>query len=280
MLAYYVELNKTRDSFRILVPQALDAAGNPVHLVRFGGVGGDPLDAGQYRLELPGHMEPAGDPFPGGQHKTDMIFGRDDMGNPTNSSLNANTGQTFAQIVLPKPSSVQRARVIYKMPTDQGKPFFSGDAKDFNINPDSIPGVYILTYSDVTGPVRLVGIAGTSSKPRAFARQPIVLNIHLYSERPFGSSPMDHIELFNALFTRSDTGKKLNLKHDDKTNAQGELTCLSNENPGMQWSRWDIATLYELGVGKDKPGELPRCPAVADPAGCSDAFVYAPFRKK
>jgi hypothetical protein len=280
MLAYHVEWSKGRYSFRILIPEPVDA-GQLAHLVRFGGVGGDPLDRGHYRLELPGHVEPVGDPFPGGQYKTDMIFGRDDMGNQTEPWLKANTGQMFAQIVLPKPSAVQRARLIQKLPGEQSMKFFSGDGKDFNINPDTIPGVYILTYSNVTGPVRLVGVAGTSSRPRTFAPQPIVLNIHLYSERPYGSEPMDHIHLFNAMFTRSDTGQTLNLTHD-KTNAQGQLTCIADEDPGLQWSRWDIATLYELGVGKDKPAPPPGCihQAIGDPAGCSDAWVYAPFRKK
>ena len=94
-----------------------------------------------------------------------MIFGRDDNGRYTQPSLKVNRSGIVAEIALHKPSAVVPARIIRKkQPDDDHKRFFEGDATDFNINPDQIPGVYVLTYLKVKGPVRLVSATGAQSE--------------------------------------------------------------------------------------------------------------------
>jgi hypothetical protein len=262
MLAFYWDLDK--NSLRILIPQPYHGK-QLIHLVRFGGVGGNSLKAGSYRLELPGAKPPNGDPYNLTPDKN-VLFGRD---NPKQSLTVAKSG-TFAQIEIPRPNTVQTARIISKKDASPN-PFFGGDATLLKINPKTIPAFYILTYNGISGGPRLVRSDGKSAA--VFAPQPIVLNIHLYSERPFNSAPADHIELFNAMFTRVDTAKPLSMTHNDTVNAQGQLADLSGEKLGDDFSRLDLETLAELKISS---GVAPSTEAkvIADPAGCSNGWVF------
>ena len=68
------------------------------------------------------------------------------------------------------------------------------------------------------------------------------------------------------------------MTHDSATDALGYLTPLASEDPGMELSRLDIATLVELAdltnVGNLRSPLEPK--KRGDPAGCSHAWVYTP----
>jgi hypothetical protein len=269
MMAFYWE--KTTKSLRIVIPPP-KMGGAVIHLIRFGGIGGGPLGEGDYRLDLPGYNEPKTDPYPEANPQNEIVFGRDNQGKPT-PTLKMKTVGTYARVTIPNPTRVQPYRWITKV--DQTKPFFAGDAANFAINPTTIPALYIVTYENVTGPAGLYGISGTSATPVVYSQPTRNLNIHLYSERPYNTPAMDHIDLFNGMFDHADNGQPLSLVHD-KTTTDGDLACLEKETVPDYLSLQDLATLCELGITHDSKWLPPgACPKVADPAGCSDGWVFS-----
>jgi hypothetical protein len=268
MMAFYWE--KASRSLRIVIPPPI-VEGQTIHLVRFGGIGGGPLAGGEYRLDLPGYQPPQTDPYPNFDPTKEIIFGRSAQGDQT-PTVKMKTDGTYARIMIPNPTSVQPYRWITK--EEPGKPFFAGDAADFYINPMTIPALYILTYKNVTGPAGLYAVSGTSAAPAVYSQPTRDLVLHFYSERPYSSSAMDHIDLFNNMFTHAADGKPLHLVHD-KTTSDGDLACIANETVPDYLSRDDLATLCELGIDlQGKWLDPGKCPKVADPAGCSNGWVF------
>lgn len=142
----------------------------------------------------------------------------------------------------------------------------------FSINPTTIPAIYILTYQGVTGPAGLYGTLGTSATPVVYSQPTQNLVLHLYSERPSGVSDMDHIELFNGMFDRAGDGQPLNLVHD-KNATEGDLADIDKETVPDYLSREDLKTICELGLDQYARQPAP-CLRVADPAGCSNGWVF------
>ena len=292
MLAFCCEKGSTQ--LTILIPTPKDDQGKLCHDVRFGGIGGSPLGPGDYDLKLPGvDADPNRRVFsPVDNLTTDQHFVFNNSVKPI---------QSYAKIFvsLPAPDQVKWARIVRKTDSERqkGLPFFSGDAVSLKVDPVSFPGVYILTYPNVTGTVGLYPRDGNRAAPVEFGGPATLsLNIHLYCERPYGAPDEDHIPLFNQMFTLN--GKPLHFTHDC-SNAQGIVPCLGQDTLANDISPSDVATLNELKVPPDgsvgTAHDHPQCPPegtcplpdgkplsekektilFVDPASCINGWVYS-----
>jgi hypothetical protein len=263
MLAYYIEPGGKE--LRILVPHP-DHGGKTFHLIRFGGIGGEPLPRGDYRLPLGPNQGSGTSLLPDATKH--VVFARDAQGNPP---LDLNPSRIYASIRVPIPQSLDPTRVVRKLGGDN-RDFFSGDDADyFKIKPSMFPGVYVFRYNSVTGPVSLQGTG--DQKPITLAPRSGILNVHLYCERAYDTPLEDHVELFNAMFFRHGTTQQLNLKHS-KDDAEGDLNCWEEDYVPAGLSRPDIESLYELGINSKGPKQLlGRCPKITDIAGCVDGWI-------
>lgn len=266
MMAFYWD--NTIKTLRILIPPPNANAGAEVHEVRFGGLGGTLLRGGSYELDLPGFHQPEGIPYPTADDTKEVVFGRDAHGN-SKPTLKPKIGGVYCNIRIPKPTCVTRARIVGKACPD--RQFFGTDADTFGIHPDTIAGVYILSYDSVTGPAGLFPENGTPAAPTVFTEVSLVQNVHLYAERPYGSDPMDHIELFNGMFSHADDASKpLNLTHDN-TNTGGNVQL---PDPPDDLSKKDLLTLVELHGPDSPPRPVDACRRVGDPSNCVNGWVF------
>jgi hypothetical protein len=210
-------------------------------------------------------------------------------------SLIPNLHGIYIWIQIPKPTSVRFVRPIAKVASDLKKPFFCGDTDPFGINPDTLPGFYVLSYDYVMGDPRLYGESRSATGPMRFSGGGMVQNLHLYAEPPYvpgDDTAHDHVELFNGMFNYN--GNKLNVRRDCQTaqtcgTANGALADLWKTHVPDDLTRLDLATLAELHVDSahtpcppraqpvtPRPDRKPQgtyCPRVVDPAGCIDGWV-------
>jgi hypothetical protein len=260
MFAFFVQPGGQQ--LKILIPKK-EIDGKPVHLVRFGGIGGLDLPCGDYTLNL--NITGTPNSFPGlHDQKNNVAFQKDQQ----NTALTPVAGGIYATIQLPMPAGVDHARIVTKKPGQESRQFFSGpDVDHFNIKPDQFPGVYVLRYYKVGGPVSLFDSKNPQDSTLMFPRENGTLNLHLYCEPP-ASPAEDHLCLFNNMFLKAADGKPLCLQHTDH---DAEGICRPGETPPPGLSADDIKTLSELGVVKP-PARQPFF-TVADVAGCVNGWI-------
>jgi hypothetical protein len=285
MMAFYWPIGSA--TLQILIPPPT-LNGMPLHLIRFGGLGGADLPSGQYQLQLvqnPPIPTANDEPNMDGDPNAEVLFRP--QGPPYLDPVRFGTGILWS-IDIPKPTSVRRARPILKVPGDEGKPFFCGDSDKFGINPATLPGFYVLTYDGVTDPVVLTNLVDGSSSPASFTTKDSVQNIHLYAEPPFvpggdQGAMVDHIELFDNMFTYQGNPLAVGRTNCAKPFASGYLTPIGMAAVPNDLDLTDMMTLSELGIvaapfggflpATQAVGLRPGTQVVVDPAGCINAWV-------
>ena len=186
--------------------------------------------------------------------KKNLVFYDSD----SSKGLVVNPGQAQYILNVPYPSEIRPFRIMKfasKPPYKRTAPH-NHTTTTFDINPDRMAGLYVLTYNKVSSPVTL---AQGASAPQTIAAPPPLLNLHFYATTNPAITPSpSHLQYFNALM--SFTGQApLDLEVD---NAKPDVDPPDQQQVDGDLSQLDVYDLVDL-----KPSGR-----AADPVGCIEGW--------